>query len=83
MEPTSKKWFEQEEDDLEFRILAPPYDNVIVGRCVTNGMTLKTAQSFDAFINLRVNPMYSYDIIRPRLDTRYYHIPIEEHEDWG
>lgn len=83
MEPTSKKWFEQEEDDLEFRILASPYDNIIVGRCVSNGMTLKTAQSFDAFINLRVNPGYSNDSVRPRVDTRYYHVPIEEHENWG
>lgn len=78
-----KRWFEQEEDRFVYRVMAPPFENILVGSTPDEGMTLETSRSFDVFINLRTSRIYSYDEDRPRPDTRFYHIPIDESGYWG
>lgn len=78
-----KEWFNQDKDKFRCRRLAPPFDDIFVGTDPLDGMTLETASSFDAFINMYENANYSEDDIRPRPDTRYYHFPIYELGYWG
>lgn len=79
----NRDWFNSEQDGFRARILLSPYDNITVGSCPLDGMTLETAQSFDSFINLCENPLYSLDDRKPGLRTAYYWIPIKELEVWG
>ena len=46
-------------------------------------MTLKSAQEYDIFFNVALETLYSKDIVRPRIDTEYYHAPIDEDHFWG
>jgi hypothetical protein len=78
------KWYGWEKDHLTtFHRLGEPYEKFCVGSCPYDGMTLKTAQSFDAFLNLTENRMYSGSTFRPRPDTKYFWIPIKEIWPWG
>lgn len=46
-------------------------------------MKIETASFFDIFINIRSKPSYSLSSSKPRKDTQYFWVPIEEVEPWG
>lgn len=80
----NKLWFEQDEDKIEnIRVLAPPFDNITIGTTPMKGMTLKTAQSYDTFINVSEEASYSYRNNKPRPDTKFFYAKIIELEPWG
>jgi hypothetical protein len=76
-------WFEQGKNEVGYHILKKPYNNLFVGSDPLDGMTLEFAQSFDVFLNFCENPLYSLDSERPREDTVYHHVPVDELEFWG
>lgn len=77
-------WFEYDDDNISnVRILARPYDNIVIGSSPEKGMTLETARSFDIYINVSENAGYSYSDKRPRPDTRFYFAQVFENEPWG
>jgi len=79
----NKEWYDNYFDLVDIRELLPPYSNICFGSHPTHGMKLKTAQRFDAFINYSRTDRYSDDVKKPRKDTEFYRIPIEEMKPWG
>lgn len=80
----SNNWFNAQEDEnrITYRPKAP-FDFLEIGTSPLDGMTLETARKYDAFVNVALEPLYSQDKERPREDTEYFHVPIDEDNFWG
>lgn len=83
MQKEKDEWFEHKKNKVRYRQMAEPYDNVCVGSTPITGMTLEFAGSFDIFLNVSDRPYYFYDAARPRPDTEFNWIPIQEYGFWG
>lgn len=76
-------WFNEDKDNvINVRRCSKPYDMIFTGSCPYDGMTLGTASSFDIYLNLCENALYSKDKTRPRENTKYAWSPIDELEFW-
>lgn len=76
-------WYKDLTNNVESVRMSKPYSQIVIGSDPTKGMTLETAQQFDVFVNLTENPLYSLSSDKPRTDTKYYWVPINEKNFWG
>src|SRR3989338_4090093 len=77
-----KAWYNSPTNRFLSLRMAVPYSQIVIGSSPVKGMTLGTAQQFDAFINLTEDPLYSKSLEKPREKIRYYWIPINKIGAW-
>jgi protein-tyrosine phosphatase len=77
-------WFNCKKDEARITYSPrEPYEFLNVGTNPLDGMTLKTAQKYDIFLNVALESLYSHDAIKPKQNTKYFHVPINEDNFWG
>ena len=75
-------WWNAPEDHVYGRWMGEPYNNVFIGCDPTDGMTPKTVENFDVFLNVADSECETLKPY-PNKHQHYYWFPINEVGYWG
>lgn len=75
------KWFEHEKDKARGFRLKPPYDNIFIGCDPRDGMTQRSADFFDVFMNVSDTACSTFEPSRPGQHMHWY--PVNEMGLWN
>jgi hypothetical protein len=75
------KWYQQEKDEVRGFYLNAPYDKIFIGCDPKDGMTQKSADHFDVFMNVSDSACSTFEPSRPGQHMHWY--PVNEMGQWN